>query len=263
MTHNPNIADSATATNTNTGDQTITLTGDVTGSGVGSFATTLATVTVAKGGTGATSLTAHGVVIGNGTSAVNVTSAGTSGTVLTSNGASADPTFQAVSAGTPVTGGPIFPSTEPYPITNASAFPTIYTGGGSGSKTTVAMGVAASIGADTTWRLKFVLPGTLPSGTCKLVLWAMANATSGNAKVNPKWGSCAVEEDPSSTTLSAEGTSTQTWGAGDTDQIKQLKITLDADTPVAGEMIVMDLVFETSSWTLAALSAWLAFVIFE
>jgi hypothetical protein len=57
------------------------------------------TVVVASGGTGLTSLTAHGVVIGAGTSAVNVTSAGTAGQVLTSNGASADPTFQAVSIG--------------------------------------------------------------------------------------------------------------------------------------------------------------------
>lgn len=54
---------------------------------------------VANGGTGAASLTAHGVVIGNTTSAVNVTSAGTAGQVLTSNGASADPTFQ-TSSGT-------------------------------------------------------------------------------------------------------------------------------------------------------------------
>lgn len=52
-------------------------------------------VTVAKGGTGATTLTNHGVVIGQGTSAIAVTSAGTSGYILTSNGASADPTFQA------------------------------------------------------------------------------------------------------------------------------------------------------------------------
>lgn len=56
--------------------------------------------TVAQGGTGAVTLTIHGVVIGNTTSAVNVTSAGTSGQVLTSNGASADPTFQAAAAGT-------------------------------------------------------------------------------------------------------------------------------------------------------------------
>jgi hypothetical protein len=43
--------------------------------------------------------TAHGVVIGNGSSALNVTSAGTSGQVLTSNGSSSDPTFQALPVG--------------------------------------------------------------------------------------------------------------------------------------------------------------------
>jgi hypothetical protein len=70
------------------------LSGDVTTSG--SSVTTLNTVTVNKGGTGNTSLTAHGVIIGNGSSAVSVTTAGTAGQVLTSNGASADPTFQAL-----------------------------------------------------------------------------------------------------------------------------------------------------------------------
>lgn len=50
-------------------------------------------VTVAKGGTGASTLTQHGVIIGNSTSAVNVTSAGTTGQILTSNGAGSDPTF--------------------------------------------------------------------------------------------------------------------------------------------------------------------------
>lgn len=50
---------------------------------------------VAGGGTGVSTLAAHGVVLGNGTSAVAVTGAGTAGQVLMSNGASADPTFQA------------------------------------------------------------------------------------------------------------------------------------------------------------------------
>lgn len=59
----------------------------------------LSTATVPTGGTGQTSLTNHGVVIGAGSSAVNVTSAGTSGQVLTSNGASADPTFQTAASG--------------------------------------------------------------------------------------------------------------------------------------------------------------------
>lgn len=42
-----------------------------------------------------TSLTAHGVLVGQGASAPVATAAGTAGQVLTSNGASADPTFQA------------------------------------------------------------------------------------------------------------------------------------------------------------------------
>jgi hypothetical protein len=54
---------------------------------------------VADGGTGVSTLTDHGVVLGSGTAAVSVTSAGTSGQVLTSNGAAADPTFQDAAGG--------------------------------------------------------------------------------------------------------------------------------------------------------------------
>jgi len=45
-----------------------------------------AALPVASGGTGATTLTANNVVLGNGTSAVNFVAPGTSGNVLTSNG---------------------------------------------------------------------------------------------------------------------------------------------------------------------------------
>ena len=44
------------------------------------------TISVAKGGTGATTLTANGLLIGNGTSAVNSIAPSTNGNVLTSNG---------------------------------------------------------------------------------------------------------------------------------------------------------------------------------
>ena len=43
-------------------------------------------VTVAQGGTGATSLSANNVILGNGTSAVQTVAPGTSGNILTSNG---------------------------------------------------------------------------------------------------------------------------------------------------------------------------------
>jgi hypothetical protein len=53
-----------------TGNQNIALTGDVTGNGTTSIPTTLNTVTVNKGGTGQTNLTASKVLVGNGTNGV-------------------------------------------------------------------------------------------------------------------------------------------------------------------------------------------------
>lgn len=52
----------------------------------GTMLTSGTTVTVAQGGTGATTLTAEAVIIGNTTSAVKFVSPGTNGNVLTSNG---------------------------------------------------------------------------------------------------------------------------------------------------------------------------------
>ena len=54
---------------------------------------------VEHGGTGASTFTDAGVLIGNGSSAIQVTSAGTAGQVLTSNGAGVDPTFQDAAGG--------------------------------------------------------------------------------------------------------------------------------------------------------------------
>lgn len=55
-------------------------------------------VTVARGGTGLTSLTAHAVPVGNGASAPNFAAPGIAGQVLTSNGVAVDPSFQALPA---------------------------------------------------------------------------------------------------------------------------------------------------------------------
>jgi hypothetical protein len=53
-------------------------------------------ITVANGGTGATTLTAHDVLIGNGTGTITQVSPSTSGKVLTSNGTGSDPSFQVI-----------------------------------------------------------------------------------------------------------------------------------------------------------------------
>lgn len=149
------------------------------------------------------------------------------------------------------------------PISESNTFPHIYVGDGVNSQHEETLGVAASIASDSTWRLRFFMPPELPSGTAKLWLVALADAITGDAKINAKWASVAMEEDPSSATLNAEAVQTITWSTDDDDQYKSLKIDLDADTIQAGEVVVMDLVFETSGWTLAVVSGWKPFIIWE
>jgi len=82
---------------------------------------------VANGGTGDNTLAAHGVLIGNGTSAVSVSTAGSSGQVLTSNGASADPTFQNVAGTGTVNSGTQFQLAYYATSTNAVSGLTLIT----------------------------------------------------------------------------------------------------------------------------------------
>lgn len=85
---------------------------------------------VADGGTGASTLTNHGVLLGQGTSAVAATGAGTAGHVLTSNGASADPTFQAAAGGSSTIVNPqgrlTLTSNTPVMIADATAQSSVY-----------------------------------------------------------------------------------------------------------------------------------------
>src|SRR5947207_13050763 len=64
---------------------------------------TLVTVTVPKGGTGLTTLTAHGVLVGEGTSAI-VSKVGGSGQILVGEGSSVDPAFVTMSGDATIDG---------------------------------------------------------------------------------------------------------------------------------------------------------------
>lgn len=156
----------------------------------------------------------------------------------------------------PITSGKVFPSVHFGQSSN-------YFGGDPTPQYDSGMGVMASVDADCVWELRFAFPPAIPAGTCRLRLIALANATAGSAKVNPKWVTVGMEEDPSSKPLIAEGTQTLTWSAGDNDQYKEIKIDLDADTPAANTICAMKLVFETSGWTLAQVSTWQAMIIWE
>lgn len=146
-------------------------------------------------------------------------------------------------------GGAVEPISA-VPATAGKVFPLVYSGG-TNARLIETLGVMASLNGDAIWYLTFIMPQTLPSGTAKLRLLCMANATSGNAKINPKWVSVAAGEIPDTMTLNAEGVNTVSWSSGDADKFKELKVTLDADTIVANEVVFMALTFETSSWTLA------------
>lgn len=76
-----NASLAAIAAGTWTGASSITTLGTIT---TGTWSAS--TIGVAYGGTGATSLPANNVILGNGTSAVQTVAPGTSGNVLTSNG---------------------------------------------------------------------------------------------------------------------------------------------------------------------------------
>src|SRR3990167_4602797 len=153
-------------------------------------------------------------------------------------------------------GGPIFPRSVYLGGAAGRLFPNFHVGAGANSKYDEGIGVGASLASDSVAELRFQMPPTLPTGTCKLKLRALANATSGAAKVNPSWASVAVEEDPSGATLTAEGTGTITWAAGR----QQLQLGVGQGVPLVrggpGVLSGHDLV-EVFATRLAGRGAWI------
>lgn len=98
------------------------------------------TASVAGGGTGATTLTIHGVLIGNTTSAVNITAAGANGYPLVAN-TSADPTFQQLGLTTGVTG--VLPIANGGTNNNSLGVNALGIYAGDGSKVTQVVGTAS------------------------------------------------------------------------------------------------------------------------
>ena len=142
-------------------------------------------------------------------------------------------------------GGPILPFSA-QPITAGLVFPVRLT-----AEMPESLGFLASLSGDAIWRCFYQMPPTLPTGTGKVVLNCQANATSGDARINVKWKSYAATEVPAAASLTAETVDTITF-ATTAYRITQVKRTLDADTLVGDEIVMIDFTGETSSWTLAA-----------
>ncbi len=136
--------------------------------------------------------------------------------------------------------------------------------GGSNSRRFMPMwAVEASLGANADVWLYFICQSAA-SSTLKLELIGVADATTGVARVNVSWAAATMPENFDSLSLTAEGAQSITWAAGEDEEFKSTKITLDAATaPAAGQMLVVQVRFETSSWTLSDKSYWSAHLIDE
>jgi len=159
-------------------------------------------------------------------------------------------------------GGPVWPYSDD-PGTSGCIYPGVYVG--SASRNEWGMLVKASLAADAVRTQRYMLPPTLPSGTMTLNVVARANAVTGCAVVSPSWGMCALTEDSELTSLTCEGDTAVVWSAGGSDVYNHTQITMDADTPVASEIVVMRFGYlgSSGSWPLAAVSLWQTYITWE
>ncbi len=122
------------------------------------------------------------------------------------------------------------------------------------------IGVVGSLGSDANAVLQFNMPEVIPSGTLKLRLLAMANATSGVAKLTVKDKNVAAGASLGTSTLNSETQTSQTWATADI--LVENKVTLTS-TPTANDILTVVLNFNTSGWTLTAQSTWQATIVWE
>lgn len=144
----------------------------------------------------------------------------------------------------------------PFWDISANIFQAPLTGGTNSRRFMPEWSIIASLGANvhvrSIWKIVEV-----PSTQLVLALYSIANATTGVAKVNPAWAAAAVGENFDTVSLSSEGTTTITWSTGNDYDLLETKIDLDVTTaPTAGQLLFLDMVFETTSWTLAQNSFW-------
>lgn len=159
-------------------------------------------------------------------------------------------------------GGPVAPSSVYLGAAAGLLFPNLYT---CATNTNTAgieegIGVAASIGSDATAILRFPMPPTIPTGTLKLRLLAQANATSGVAKVTVKDVNTAAGASPAAGTLNSETQVSQTWATADIYVENKVALT---SAPAGNDILVVTITFNHTNWTLAVVSTWQAFVIWE
>lgn len=157
---------------------------------------------VANGGTGATTLTANNVILGNGTSAVGFVAPGANGNVLTSNGTtwtSAAPS--AGSSGTK-TYGVFTPMTSQPPASNFATLDT--------RNSIAVLDFNATVEESIFWVAAMPEGASLGSGLKVRIHWTATSATSGDVV----WG---ASFERMNTDLDADSFDTETTGTSTTN----------------------------------------------
>jgi hypothetical protein len=159
-------------------------------------------------------------------------------------------------------GGPLLPSSMYLGGASGNLFPNFYipATNTNGAGAMEGIGVVASLAADASAVLQFNMPPSIPTGTLKLRCLAMANATSGVAKLTIKDKNCAAGSSLGTTTLNSETQVSQTWATADI--LVENLVTLTT-TPTAEDILTVLATFNTSGWTLAANSTWQFSIIWQ
>lgn len=212
----------------------------------------------ARGNAAITGGTINGTTLGATTSAVatitTLTTANASlGGTTTANNLSVTGTCTGCGSGAAFT--PVLP---PLSVTTTdvagNAFPYTYfdsTTTGAVAVGSPGYGIVASLGADVSYRFRFMMPPTLPtSGTLNLCSVCQANATTGNVKYTISDADINTNNTASvgATVFNSETQTSVTWSAVDNYVTTCTPLT---EVPVANHISAGAITFNTSGYTLA------------
>jgi hypothetical protein len=175
-----------------------------------------------------------------------------------------------------MSGGPLLPSSIYVGGASGNLSVNFYigttatgTGAVAGYSAVEGVSVVASLSADALAVVQFNIPptGSIPTGTLKLRLLAMANASTGIAKLDIIDGVTSPGTAIGASNFTTEAgspTISQNWATAPAgpDILVENKVPLTA-SPTAGQIVTTILAFRTASWTLAQASVWQPSLIWE
>jgi hypothetical protein len=165
-------------------------------------------------------------------------------------------------------GGPLLPSSIYLGGASGNLSATFYSPGGTAATTAnqgviEGIGVVGSLAAQSNAILQFNMPEVIPSGTMKLRLLAMTNATTGTAFWTTQDGATSAGSSIQATALSTEAAQSINFATlGVQDLMNENKQTLTT-TPTANQILTVIIEFATTTFTVASTTVWQASIVWE